>query len=124
MKIIIAGSRGFSDFDLLKRYIDSFIFSTHDPDIASLHAIVSGTAPGADRLGEKYAKQRGFLCHKRPADWDKYGKSAGLIRNAHMANYADIAIVFWDGKSKGSKHMIITMRALNKPCFVVLYDLK
>lgn len=40
------------------------------------------------------------------ADWDIYGKSAGYIRNAEMAKYADACVVFWDGKSRGTKHMI------------------
>ena len=68
--------------------------------------IVSGKANGADSLGEKYAKLKGYKVLEMPADWDKYGKSAGYIRNKEMAKIADGAIIFWDGKSKGSKHMI------------------
>ena len=41
-----------------------------------------------------------------PADWDKYGKAAGFIRNEQMAQNADALVVFWDGKSRGTKNMI------------------
>ena len=41
-----------------------------------------------------------------PADWDKYGKAAGYKRNDEMARNADALIAFWDGKSRGTRHMI------------------
>ena len=37
---------------------------------------------------------------------DKYWKLAGLHRNELMAKEADACIVFWDGKSTGTKNMI------------------
>ena len=73
--------------------------------------IVSGGARGADSLGEQYARERGFKLSVFRAEWNKYGKSAGYRRNEQMALYADAVVVFWDGVSKGSKHMIdIAMR--------------
>lgn len=74
--------------------------------------IVSGVARGADRLGEQYAKIAGYEVSRFPADWDGLGKRAGYVRNAEMAKYAmadgnyGVLIAFWDGKSKGTKHMI------------------
>lgn len=68
--------------------------------------IISGTANGADKLGERYARERGYKLTYFPANWDKYGKSAGYRRNVEMAQYADAAIIFWDGISAGSQHMI------------------
>ena len=65
-----------------------------------------GTARGADRLGEKYAQDRNLSLKKFPADWNKYGRGAGYRRNEQMAEYATHAVVFWDGRSKGSEHMI------------------
>lgn len=102
MKIIIAGSRSLSNFNLVKENVISFIKENNidNPEI------VSGTAKGADRLGEKFANEFGFTVKKFPAQWDKYGKSAGYKRNEEMANYADTLIAFWDGESKGTKHMI------------------
>ena len=67
--------------------------------------IVSGTAKGADQLGEKYAKEKGYPVKQFPADWSK-GKSAGYVRNEEMAKYADALIAFWNGLSKGTGHMI------------------
>ena len=45
-----------------------------------------------------------------PADWDLDGKSAGFKRNVKMAEYADALVAFWDGESKGTKHMIETAK--------------
>ena len=99
MKVIIAGSRDFDDYKLLCKYCDFYLQSQTDIEI------VSGTAKGADQLGEKYAKEKGYPVKQFPADWSK-GKSAGYIRNEEMAKYADALIVFWNGKSKGTGHMI------------------
>lgn len=63
--------------------------------------IVSGTAKGADKLGEQYALENNFLVHRFFPDWETYGKGAGYRRNAEMAQNADIAVIFWDGVSKG-----------------------
>lgn len=85
--------------------------------------IVSGTANGADKLGEKYANEKGYLLKKFPADWDKYGKSAGFKRNVEMSNYADALIAFWDGKSKGTKHMIDLAKRYELKVKVVIFNL-
>lgn len=99
MKIIVAGSRTFNNYELLKSSLDKII--GEEKDIT----IVSGTARGADTLGEQYAKEKGFMIDRYPAEWDKYGKSAGYIRNKTMAQNADACVLFWDGLSKGTKHM-------------------
>ena len=99
MKVIIAGSRDFDDYELLRKYCDFYLQSQTDIEI------VSGTAKGADQLGEKYATEKGYQIKRFPADWSK-GKSAGYIRNEEMAKYADALIAFWNGMSKGTEHMI------------------
>lgn len=68
--------------------------------------IVSGGARGADSLGEKFAREHGCKIKRFIPDWDGLGKKAGFVRNWDMAKYADACVVFWDGKSKGTKHMI------------------
>ncbi len=68
--------------------------------------VISGTASGADTLGERYAKENGYKLTRFPADWNKHGKKAGYIRNCEMADYAEALIAFWDGESKGTKNMI------------------
>ena len=100
MKVIIAGSRSFSDYDFLREVCDKYLKELNR-DIE----IVSGTANGADILGERYAKQKGFPIKKFPANWE-LGKKAGYLRNKEMAEYADGLIAFHDGTSRGTKHMI------------------
>jgi len=100
MKVIIAGGRGFNDYQTLKEYCQKILRDQEEVEI------VSGTARGADELGEKFAKESKCPIKRFPANWDKYGKSAGYKRNAEMAQYADGLIAFWDGKSRGTKHMI------------------
>jgi hypothetical protein len=100
MKVIIAGCRTFEDYDFLADKLN-FIFSNHFPDI-----VVCGMAKGADSLGERWAKEMGVQVDYFPANWEKYGKSAGYRRNAEMADNATHLVAFWDGQSKGTKHMI------------------
>jgi hypothetical protein len=111
MKLIIAGSRDFEDYEYLKENISSIN--------GVITEVVSGTARGADRLGERYADEHGIKCKKIPANWDKYGKSAGYKRNEQMAKYADNLIAFWDGKSKGTGHMIDIAKRLGLNVHVV-----
>ena len=100
MKVIIAGSRDFNDYEAVKNYADHILSNQSGIEI------VSGGANGADKLGEQYAKEKGYKLTIFKADWDKYGKSAGPKRNAQMAEYADALIAFWDGQSRGTKNMI------------------
>ena len=53
-----------------------------------------------------YFKEKMLEVQKQIADWEKYGNAAGYIRNVKMAQAADFLVAFWDGKSKGTKHMI------------------
>lgn len=119
MKLIIAGTRSFNDYQLLENsIIPMFLHISHLEDIEE---VVSGCCSGADQLGEKWGKALYKKITRFPADWKKYGKAAGPIRNRQMAEYADQAIVFWDGSSKGALNMIQTMRELGKPVYVVIY---
>ena len=104
MKIIIAGSRNFNDYALLRKTLDEILIDDGD------YEVVSGCCSGADKLGERYAAEKGFRVKHFPADWSKFGKAAGPIRNALMADYADGLVLFWDGTSKGSKNMLENAR--------------
>jgi predicted Rossmann-fold nucleotide-binding protein len=102
-KVIIAGSRGFSNYKLLKETCDDFLRNIKkEYNIV----IISGGARGADKAGEKYASDEDLDLEIYPADWKKYGKSAGFMRNEQMADIADAVIAFWNGESHGTKHMI------------------
>jgi hypothetical protein len=98
MKVIIAGSRTMLD----PKHIESAVKDSQ----FDITEIVSGTARGADFLGELYGEYYGIPVKRFPADWDMYGKAAGYKRNQQMADYADALILVWDGKSRGSGHML------------------
>ena len=68
--------------------------------------IVSGHARGADSLGERFANEFRLPFELHPAKWRLLGKAAGMVRNAEMAKCSDALIAFWDGKSRGTGHMI------------------
>jgi hypothetical protein len=109
MRCVIAGSRTIKDYDLI---LEAF---TKCDWCDKITEIVSGTANGVDILGERLAFDKDLKCSRFPADWNKHGKKAGHMRNAVMANYTDIAIIVWDGKSKGTLNMIKCMEKLGKP---------
>jgi hypothetical protein len=85
--VIIAGSRGFTDYDSLCKAMKNI-----EPT-----AIISGTAVGADQLGERWAIEHNIELIKMPANWSAYGKSAGMERNGRMALIADTLVALWDG---------------------------
>ena len=105
-KVIIAGTRTFDDYEALKAYADYKLGQIKE-DIE----IISGGATGADALGERYAKEKGYLLRRFPADWKQYGRAAGVRRNKEMAQNADALIAFWNGESRGTKNMIEEARA-------------
>lgn len=108
MKILIAGSRSITDFDLTE-YI---------PEEATL--IISGGAKGIDALAEKYADDHKISKLILRPDYKKYGKAAPLFRNKQMVELSDMVIVIWDGKSRGTKYTIDYAKAKNKPVIFVL----
>ena len=106
-RIIIAGSRNYSDYESVKKELDTYIENlTEKPSIIT---IISGNAEGADKLGERYACENNYLLKLFKANW-KAGGHAGFIRNARMADFASlkngVLFAFWDGKSNGTRHMI------------------
>jgi len=109
MKVIIAGSRNINDYNFIKRSVLDF-----EKQYGKITEIVSGTAKGVDQLGEKFALEFGLKLKKFPADWNKYGKRAGYLRNKQMGDYADALVAVWDGKSRGTAMMIEIMMDLEK----------
>ena len=116
MKLIVAGGRELVDYELVKKTI------TIVQNKIGKFELVCGEARGADNLGKRYALENGLIIHSFPADWDKYKKSAGYIRNKQMAEFADALVAFWDGVSKGTKHMIDLANTNNLKIIVVKYD--
>lgn len=120
-RIIIAGSRSFDNYARLEKILNAYI---KDPKDVTL---ISGTAYGADRLGEQYAEKHGIHLIRRPADWALYGKAAGPIRNAEMARLAvadgchGVLFAFWDGVSTGTQSMIELAKEHGLDVYVVRY---
>ena len=136
VRIIIAGSREFESYNVLNTFMNKTIRELKEtfegiPNISfdkDNIQVVSGGAKGADKLGEQWA-----IKHKLPfirfvPKWDIHGKYAGILRNKDMASYASgseeeiepfgILIAFWDGKSYGTKNMIIEAKKKNLMVFV------
>ena len=114
MKYIIAGGRNFNHFDLLQETCEKII--VNDLEIE----IVSGTAKGADLLGEDYAKLKGYPIKRFPPDWS-IGRKAGPLRNIEMSKYGDVLIAFWDGESRGTNHMITVAKERGLEVHVINY---
>lgn len=101
MKVIVAGGRNFKKYQVVEDAIKDAISKG-----LQITQVVSGGARGVDTMGETWAVKNGVDIKRFPAEWDKYGVSAGPIRNAKMGDYADALIAVWDGVSTGTKNMI------------------
>ena len=112
-RVVVAGSRSFDDYDKLAYELDVVLKGKKHI------TIVSGTARGTDRMGERYAAEHGMSIDQFPADWGAYHKGAGPIRNKEMVQSADAVVAFWDGKSTGTKNIIDCAMAENLPCVVI-----
>lgn len=110
MKVIIAGTRSVKDYGLVVQAVQR---SGYD-----ITEVVSGCATGVDWLGEQWARANGIPVKEMPADWNTYGKSAGPQRNRAMAEYADAAVIIWDGESRGTRNMIENMVRRKKPYYI------
>ena len=122
-RVIVAGGRDFDNAQWMDRCLTKFLANyMHSP--STTLEIVCGGARGADSLGRDWAEGRGIPVALFGADWGTHGKRAGILRNIEMGDYANAAVIFWDGQSKGSKHMLEYMQSLGKPVRVVRYKKK
>lgn len=122
-KLIVAGGRDFNDYDLFTNAIKTLCLNGElkNEDVS----IVSGMARGADAMAVQFAHDNHVQLYKFHADWNgPLGKGAGFARNADMGKFADGLLAFWDGNSKGTKHMIDYMRSLDKRVWVVIYPVQ
>lgn len=111
MRMIVNGSRGFSNYNYLRNALkELFMIKGYNPAQVE---IISGGARGADQYAIRFANEYNLKLKIMNADWGTYGKRAGIIRNQAMLDYATsdpndkaMLISFWDGESRGTKHMI------------------
>ena len=129
MKVAVIGSRGFTDYVVVKDYLDRL----HAMKPISL--IVSGGAGGADSLGERWSDENTIHKNILPAKWDdlshpdariktntwgkQYDANAGHRRNKDIVNAADVILAFWDGKSPGTKNGIQYAQSIKKSIKII-----
>jgi hypothetical protein len=116
-KIAVVGRREFDDYARLVEECDKFIAARGLTRVI----IISGGAPGADRLAERYAAARNYPVEVYRAKWGQLGKAAGFIRNGEMAKASTHGIAFWDGRSKGTRQMIFQLKHYKLDYHVVHY---
>lgn len=115
MKVLVCGSRTFSDADLLDRTLAQF-------DRGTGITIISGGARGADSMAEDfaYAHKTQKIIHR--AEWDLFGKRAGIIRNQKMIDEnPDLVVAFWDGKSSGTADTLKRAKKAKIATLIVYY---
>ena len=117
IRVVIGGTRYFSDYELLCSFVDKCLMNQKGKDIT----IISGGCRGTDKLGERYAKERGYKLEVFTAEWDKLGKKAGVIRNEEMVISADYVIAFWDGESRGTYNLLTLAKRYGKPFRLKVY---
>ena len=126
VRVIVAGSRTFDNFSLMEKELMRYFKKNglHRADVE----IISGTANGADKLGEHFAEKYGLKLSKFPADWDTHGKAAGFIRNEEIAKYSieddnkGVLFAFWNNVSKGTKNMIDLAKKYKLDITIISFD--
>lgn len=130
MKVAIIGGRNFADYKLIKFKLL--------PYRASITMIISGGAKGADKLAETYAKEHNLPVKVFESDWDDleaepckimtnsmgkpYNALAGFNRNLKIIKNSDFVVVFWDGKSKGTRDSLKKAHELKKDTLIIYYQ--
>lgn len=113
MKLAIVGSRGFTNRQLMWSSVQELGLP--------IDMIISGGARGADTLAAEYAKEHDIALKLHKPQWAKFGLAAGPVRNRKIVKDADCVLVFWDGKSRGSKSSIRIAEKLHKRLIVVRF---
>lgn len=113
-RILICGGRDYSD---LMKFEDTL--SSCLPFIDNDFCIIQGGQRGADTMAKTWANENGVPCIQVSANWDYYGKRAGMLRNEWMIRYCnpDLVIAFPGGV--GTKGMLHLARYFNIPFYEV-----
>lgn len=121
MKLLIAGSRSISEDKLRDLFDINSLVRMFDLEWPK-EFVHGGAARGTDRWFAEVCDSYHDTTPTKvfSAEWVKYGKRAGMIRNNKMAVYADVLILIWDGKSSGSAQMKSAMMNLGKPVHEII----
>ena len=116
-RVIVTGSRCFNDFGFLKQELDK-LFNENKEFVGKEIKIISGVALGTDALAIDYANKHKLTKILFPANWKRYPRIAGFLRNEDMLSVATHLVAFWDGKSSGTRHMIEIAKGKGIPVWV------
>ncbi len=111
MKVLVCGSRGWRDLLAIDRRI---------ADLGIDSEVIHGNADGADRQAHLACEAYSIPVTAFSADWRRYGKRAGIVRNTQMLNeQPGLVIAFWDGRSRGTAHTIGEARKRGIPVEII-----
>lgn len=120
IRVIVCGDREYSDYEVFKSQLSQVLAEYENV------TLVSGHAKGVDTMAERYALEKNIPIKVFPAEWKKYGKSAGPIRNATMLKYAleqtAIVVAFWNGSSRGTGNMLKQAKGAGVECHLFLHE--
>lgn len=116
---MVCGSRSIEDPLYIKKEIETLIADSNW-DIKDI-TVIQGEAKGVDSIAKLWAEFRKLPINSYPADWKKYGKRAGFLRNEEMVKACDFCLIIWDGSSNGTKNDIDLCKKHNKPYKLVIY---
>ena len=125
MRVLVCGSRGWTDRQAVEDALCALLPSQGEKTTVVL---IHGAARGADQVAADVARslnttmrEADFAIHAFPADWKKYGRYAGFVRNQQMLDEGkpDLVLAFWDGKSRGTADMINRTRRAGVPVRII-----
>ena len=119
IRLAIVGSRDYPDLEEVRRYLQRVVGKYGQARAPHLVTVISGGARGVDTTAAQEARRLGLPVEEIPADWARYGKSAGFRRNHDIIDRATHVVAFWDGVSHGTAHDIDLARQADKPLKVV-----
>lgn len=116
VRVAVVGPKSFSDYDKMKQVLDT--------SLTENALLISGGAPGADSLVERYALETNRRIHVITADWEQHGPRAEFIRNQEIVDHASMIIAFHDGTSRGTKHTIELAKKQGIPVHIIPFKSK
>lgn len=117
MRITIGGCRDFDDYEVFRKFVDECIAEMNPREEI---VILSGHCSGADLMAERYAEEMGYEKEIHSAEWKKYGRAAGPLRNEKMVDKSNAVIAFWDNHSKGTASLIGFAKKKGIPAYIKL----
>jgi hypothetical protein len=112
MRVLVCGGRHYADLHTLFATLDTLHESF------GITRIINGSASGADDLSTKWAQEKLVAFQLYPAEWKKYGRSAGMIRNAFMFRDSDPDMVVAFPGGNGTENMVNVVKKAGYDCFL------